>query len=861
VKKNMKLRLIIVLVIVLAVAGYAAYLCVHYFFYNEYRKYLPEYTFEEGNEFKELKDDSPNVEGMILAAENDYLKLYTNTTTTEIAIYDKRSGAITYSNPVNRSDDPIASGNNMVDLNSQFVLTYYDISMTEIKMYNYDYSVEKGQYEIERLKDGIRYTYLLGNMENPTGLIPLYITEERLQEKILSKLTDKEARSIRTSYVKSKDIDGFLELASGVKGSKVGLQKMNKLIEKAGYTQADYDEDAAAASGGEIPERTTFTIPLEYRLVEDRLEVTIPTSGIKETGSGRLSNISLLCYFGAGGSDEEGYIMVPNGSGSLINFNNGKKTERYNQYVYGMDETTQSFTKVEDTEKARLPVYGIKHADSAVFAEITSGEAMADIVANVSGNTNSYNNVYADFLIRGSEEVYMFGASGVSADLPTLEKDIYQMDLTVSFAFLNGEEADYSGMANYYRNQLIERGELTQKEEEEALPFYLDIVGGIQRQESFLGTPYTSVYAMTTFDEAGMIVDALSDKQIQNIRMNYLGWFNNGYYHDVASNIKVDRELGGKRDLKKLYSKMNDAGYRLYGDVAFQRVSYAAEGTFKYNYKMENAQYYAGYPIGLGMTNPVYLRQNGTGYMESMYNVLSPKFLVRYVDKFLGKIDKVALSGVSLRDMGDMLASDKKRSNIINRENTKYVVLGQLERLDQQIDNLMMNGGNSYSFKYAEDLINVPASHNPFYIVDEEIPFYQMVIHGSIDYTTGAINLSDSYDKQDILLRMLEFGTAPHFTLSYEESSDMKYTGMNYMYTTQYTTWLEDAAELYQSANKVLKHVVNSAITDHSILGNGVRKVTYDNGVTIYINYNGEDKDIEGVTIPSMGYVLEGVAE
>ena len=211
--------------------------------------------------------------------------------------------------------------------------------------------------------------------------------------------------------------------------------------------------------------------------------------------------------------------------------------------------------------------------------------------------------------------------------------------------------------------------------------------------------------------------------------------------------------------------------------------------------------------------------------------------------------------------MGDVLSSDKRRTNIINREESKQLVNSQLERLEGKIDYLMVNGGNAYSWAYTTDLINTPASHNPFYLVDEEIPFYQMVIHGSIDYTSGAINLSDSYHKQNIILRLIEFGEAPHFTLSYEESSDIKYSALNTMYSTQYKTWLADAVEIYQKTNEVLKHVVNSKILDSALIESGVRKIVYDNGVIIYINSNQNEVNTGSISIPAMSYVVEGVKE
>lgn len=858
-KKTKKIRLVAAIAIVLALIGYVTFICFHYFFYKGYEKYLTGYTFEPSAEFVAMNDNAPKVNGMVLAAENEFLKLYTNGKTTEIAVYDKRTDEITYSNPVDRADDPIASGRNMTALNSQFMLTYYDSSMTEVTMYNYDYSIAREQFKMEGIEDGIRYTYLLGNLDSPTGLVPPFITEVRLQEKIISQLSERDARIFKNSYMPSGTSDGVMELTAGVKASKVGLKKMNKMLEEIGYAQADFDEDAKLVAGGELPERTTFTIVVEYQLKDDKLVVKVPTEQMSSTGTGKIANISLLSFFGAGSINEDGYLLVPNGSGSLIYFNNGKKTERYNQYIYGMDPTLQSYTVVEDTENARIPIFGIKRENSAIFAEITNGDALANIIADVSGKTNSYNYVYPTFTLRGAEKISMFGAEGVSADLPTVEKDLYNLDITVEYAFLEKKDASYSGMANYYREELINRGVLTAKKAKKSIPFYLDIVGGIKREDSFLGVPYMAVYPMTTFEEAGRIADILKEEGITNLKMNYLGWFNGGYFHDPAKNIKIERKLGGKKNWIKLYEKLEANGSKLFGDVAIQKISYEAD---HYNYKLENAQYYSGLTVTFGGVNPVTMRQTGgMGYVETNYDVLSPKFIERYVSKFLVKMKRIDASGVSLRDMGDFLTADKRRTNVINRQEAKQIVVGQLERMDGAISELMLQGGNSYVWAYADDLINIPGSHNSYYIVDEEIPFYQMLINGYIDYASSAINLSDSYDKQEIILRMIEYGSSPHFTLSYNSSSEIKYSGMNSLYSTQYETWMADAVDIYDKTNEALHYVTGSTMVEHEMIEAGVKRITYNNGIIIYINQNKRDVNVNGIKIPAMRYVIEGVEE
>lgn len=260
------------------------------------------------------------------------------------------------------------------------------------------------------------------------------------------------------------------------------------------------------------------------------------------------------------------------------------------------------------------------------------------------------------------------------------------------------------------------------------------------------------------------------------------------------------------------------------------------------------------------------------GYKETLYNVISPKFLVRYVDKFADKIGKYDISGISLRDLGDLLTSDKKRTEIILREEAKEIVKGQFEKLENTGKQLMASGGNAYTWKYTDDLINIPVSGNRYLIVDEDVPFYQMLVHGYIDYAGQAINLDDSFDSVDSVLTMVEYGSAPHFTFTSKPSSEMKYTGLNSMYSTTYKnqadtagtetvfSWDELAKSVYAEVNGALKNVTDAEITKHELLSSGVVKVEYSNGVIIYVNKQAFAADADGTELAAKSFEVRGVA-
>lgn len=850
-KKRRKKRLIIIVVVALLVIISASALNIifRYFKYDEYKKYEVKSKTEKGERFVAVNEDKPDVEGMVLVSENDNLKLYTNLETTEIAVYNKNDGSITYSNPQDR-DTHTGTGINASNLSSTLAVTYYNKAGNVATINNYDMSIKNGQFETESIKDGIRYIYTLADEDSIASIVPYYISEDGLN-KVMEKSSDYDARTVKGKY---KLENGTYVLNDSAKKSKVGMEKFNKIFEKAGYTEEDYAKDM---EGHEEDESLSITIPLEYRLTDKGLEATVKAADIEEHGNVYISQIDVLQFFGAASNKAQGYILVPDGSGALINLNSGNQATAYNQAIYDIDPVAQNYVVIEETECARLPIFGIKADDNAIFARITAGDAIASVNADVAGKLNNYNYAYASFNVREKELLNMFGVQGSKSDIPVVEKSLYKIDLSVSYSFLTKDDASYSGMARTYRKQLIDEGILKETNQSESVPLYLDIIGGVEQKKHIMGIPYEGVCAMTTYDEASEIVDNLYDSDITNLRLNYQGWFNGGIYHDVADKIKLIGSVGSKSDLESLNKKLEDKGGKLFMDVAFQKVSHESK---RFTSVLEASKYYSGYVVELGATDPSTVRQtsNLEWYDEMIYYMISPKFLNRYVDKFASKITKYDVSGINLTDLGSVLTSDKKRSELINRQQAENIVIGQYEKLAETKKNLMETGGNEYSLKYVSDIIDAPTSYSAYYIIDEQVPFYEMVIHGSISYSGEAFNLMDDDLDDDFVLNCIEYGIAPRFTLSYKDPSKMKYTSSADKYSVLYTTWLDKAKEMYGNINEALKDVDGSAMINHEKLDNGLIKVDYENGKTIYINKTSQDITVDGNTVKAKNYLKTG---
>lgn len=858
-KSSRKIGLYILLMGILCVLVWLSYFYIRFYSYDGYKENLSSYVYSQGEDFVAIDEERPSLVGMELVAENENLKLYTDTDTAEVAVYDKRNQTTIYSNPINADEDPIANETNKKYLKSQFIINYFNKNRATGTYDSYSMAVEREQVKAEKIRDGIRYIYKVGDYTSKsTGFVPIFINKDKMEE-IQSKLSEEDAVSIGRYYMDSDNLTGMLELNGVAQKNRVTIERIEGFLQDAGFTEEEYFEQMGMA-GIEEEEKVSFTIPLEYRLEEDGLLVSIPTGEIKEYGGAKLYRIQLLRNMGSSGQDEEGYMVVPNGSGSIINFNNGKTNAAdYSQYIYNIDPIADSLTQTEFTEKARLPLFAICRKDSSLLVTIEDGASLSNVTAGVSGRYSTYNYAYPSFQLRGYDILSLFGNTGNEADLPIVIKDIYDLNLSVKYTMLTDEHLGYSGLANYYRQRLIDEGVLTLKKDNGDIPFYYDLVGGVKETAYFLGSQYLSVNPISTFEEAGEIFDDLLISGIENQVINYQGWFNGGYYHDVSDKVKVIKKLGGKSGLEDLKKKVEDNGGSFYVDSSFQKVSYISK---RYSQFQESSRYYgAGYYAYFANVNPATLSKvSSLGYPETGYYLISPKFLPRYVDGFIKGINEIDINGISLRDLGDVLHSDQKRSNVINREEALDVVEAQFEKFNDEGKKLLVSGANDYSFKYSTDIINVPMGDNKYFIVDESIPLYQMIIHGCIDYSSGLINFYDDMDRGDLTLKLIEYGASPHYIFTKESANEMKYTGLHKYYSSQYDIWKEEAVQIYLDVNAALSKVSAENMMEHKIIKDGLSKVTYSNGLIFYINYLAEDVEVDGVFIPAKGYKIKEVA-
>ncbi|GGG53461.1 DUF5696 domain-containing protein [Paenibacillus radicis (ex Gao et al. 2016)] len=796
-----------------------------------------------------VSSQTAELANMELAAQNEFLALYYNRETTEIAVKNKRDGSVWYSNPQDREQDDQASAFNKSMLSSQLLLSFSDSSGKPQQFNNFNQSVKYQQYDYEKLNDGIKITYTVGEKVRGVEQIPPLISEERFQTLILDKLQEKDQTELLKRFKHNADKKVYERRDAALNG--LALTKALKLLAEAGYDETEMNIDREAYADGQSASQAIFVLPVTYRLDGEQFVVQVSTENIESSGF-YLQQLSVLPYFGAAGIGQQGYMFVPDGSGALIRLNNGKlDASPYNEALYGIDSTRINQFKPLGGSATRLPVFGMKKDDAAFVAIIEDGDGIGRVEADVSGRTHSYNYVHSSYEINSFEPLTLSG-NWTSNTVPKFQVKSYQGDVTIRYGFLKGQEASYAGMATYYRNYLMDKYSLERLEQKEQTPFFVELIGGVPKKKFFLGVPYTSYQPLTTFSQAQEIMDELKGSGVDNIKLRYTGWFNGGVAHSMPSSVSVDKKLGGQKGFAKLLAYSESNGVELYPDASFMRVNQKSGG---FKPKKDASR------TIIGTIASIY-PYDRAGYYKDTYSndpafALSPSKLPGVVDKFTGKYNKLKASALSLRDLGSELNSDFNTKHVITREETKRTVQEQLASLKES-SKLMVSGGNAYSLPYVDSIVDAPLSDSGYNIADGGVPFYEMALHGLIDYAGSAINMSDDQTMRYHVLKSLETGSNLYFTWFYAKSSSVKETSFDYFYSAHYKDWISEATAAYNEVNTALQQARTQFIVGHEELEKGVYQTTYEDGTTVVVNYNDYAVKVKSEAVESMGYRIGG---
>ncbi len=796
------------------------------------------------------------ISGMELVTKTQEASLYLDKESALLCVVDNNTGKA-YETKIWNGD----SGNATIKANqkSDFIISYWkdDRTAGTTTQVNYTMALEAGQVEYESVENGVRITYDLKEDKLSMEIVPKYISEDRMVELVLSHLTAKERDWLNSYY---RLFNGrYTRTVDGTDALQTIIKEVQRLFYEVGeYTYEDLEADNAEWDYETDWNNLEIKVSIEYTLEGSDLLVRMPMDSLYVNSDDLIVNsITLVPYLMSATVDEKGYYIVPDGSGAVINFNNGLIfAADYSSRVYGHD-VLLDINEVPDAEYyAMMPVIGAVYDDYALLGIVENGVGMTEINARVSGKLDNYNTAFFRFYIQDMENVATTQTSNVMVNKFT--GDVFDEDIVIRFKMLtNPEDLNYSELAHTYQDYLVQKGVLSRKDSMDP-SLYLEILGSSLESKTFLGFPYSGTKSLTTFKEAASILENLSSLGVESAKVQLNGWLDGGERHEKLTSMKIESTQGSKADFNKLLQTASSLGYEVYPDVSLQEINpsfdFMQGGSARSYAKKYGSRY-------LDNDYATITEQLMTGIAERQQLrwspfLLSPSHLVSYTKQVIKGLDKMSVTGVTVNDLGKALVADYNEKAPVSRENASRIVGDALTQLAESVDVIVKNP-YQYAWKNVGNMSDLPVRSNEYTVFAYDIPFLQLVLDGCASYSTEPLNYRTQENDAVLLMRCIETRSNPKYYVMKSDMSALRYMlYANYLSIT-YDVWGERIGSMYQEYKAFADQVADSRIVSHETLSANLKKVEYDNGVTVYLNYSDSEATVDGHKLAAQSYLVE----
>ncbi len=586
------------------------------------------------------------------------------------------------------------------------------------------------------------------------------------------------------------------------------------------------------------------TIPVEYVLDGDQFKASILYDELVEGSDILIIYIKLLPGFGAAKMDDEGYIVVPDGSGAVINFNNGSGVSEYVGNVYGTELNPLTYIDKYRGERIHLPIFGIVNSDRALLGVITEGDDSAAICAySAAAKKYGYNAASAKAIYRANSPVSMFGTSWEGQNVSNWSKVAGTGKFTVSYFFLGAEKASYQGIASAYQEYLVAEGVLKKNQNKPSL--HLDVYHSIDKITAALGFKYNEQISLTTYDDVKKILEQLKSAGVNDVTAELIGWGNTGVTNDeLPSGVDHLSNVGGGKGFSGLKTYAAESGATLIANSDFvyaREISNSNSIRTHFNKVMYKYLY----------RNSVYTERRDTARRIATADRFQSSALA-----FLDSYASMELDAISMDTLGEYFYTNFTKKGLQNKQYLVGKVKETLAAYKEAGYKISIAGANAYTFAYVDIVTAAPIGSSCYEMFDYDIPLYQLVLHGYVTVTTES--LPQTIDEELTYLWAVSTGTEPMYNTIAQEASILQETTYDYLYSSTFNWWKDEAVEKYTEYSKLLNLIYDKKIVGYTEVLPNVVKTEYENGPTVFVNYTDTEVTVDGHKVPAKGYVWFG---
>lgn len=621
-------------------------------------------------------------------------------------------------------------------------------------------------------------------------------------------------------------------------GSLINFSEIAFTSEKAEATVSYKDSASGFVASVKFPNQG-ISFDVHVSIEGGNLNVNVPYETIKEEKvkkikkeyTYQLKAIKLFPYFGSENYRINGYSFIPDGSGALIRYDDVASSTGFIKKVYGADYGVQPQTStsshMKNNQTVTLPIYGVSHGynQAAFLCEITDGDGACELHSYPYNYNNiGVNTTFFKFVTR---ETFIVNLSS-STKLTLINDTPYPNDYSLRYTFLNGEEANYVGMANAYRDSLG----LTEKElVNEATPLHLTLLG-LDYKEGLFGKNFVT---MTTFENAqSMISEFKLNGGVDNFQVTYLGWNKGGYFNDGATNAKLASQLGSRNEYEELMDYINKYDYSI---------------DFTINPLISEVYGYGNETIKMINMNSFEKTLKSSLLQKQYYN--SPAALSERILDKSSRYEKLNINSFNIDNLNQSFSYRYKKDQIFRQEMIE-ILQDQLDLLNEY--KISTSTPNGYIYRYLSNYYDTPYESSKYLYETDSIPFIQIVLSGYVDMFGPDLNYISDVELMN--LRMIEYNIYPSVLLTNKEAYELRFTNFEYLNSTQFDLWKSLVVGSYDAVSNALNYVRGAQIINHQYIANGVCEVTYNNGITIYINYNNYDYSDGQLSIEPYQYMV-----
>ena len=687
-----------------------------------------------------------------------------------------------------------------------------NILVTVAQNDNFSLSVnpENGQFEVLNLKDGYIYSSCPAGIDEDT----LTIDPVKNQAKSVMKIT-------------------YGDTINRITGEAVSYTDS---VLSGGHSCFKFENGFLSLYNFQA---ASITVPMLVTLNEDGVDIQILTADVEEKGNYILTDVSLATHFGAGNLNETGYIVVPDGSGAVIEFNNGK--HEYPSLMlpmYGTDVSVADFG-IENT-RAYLPIFGVKRENHGYLAIINKGDAHSTVNATVAGGTNSYNNAYASFAVRDRAVVGISATSAGYANKSSILFDERTQSLNsvgVKYILLGENESNYSSMAKKYGEYLAKTYGMD-KSTYKFTETYFNAYCSAKVDKSVFGIKTTDEITLFDFESINNAITDLYENGKESISVFLNGRNKSELEGDFKKSFSPLKNLGKTEEFKALLENAAKKGISVYGmsDI------FEVKPSNSFSARKINRKKLELYPISLNTLKP--------DELKNPFSFISPSKLFDFCEDVVdGAVEHNMGFGVSLSKT--VLYSDFGDDYSKRQQTAKYIS-EFFERSAEKGISLSAEQPTAYVVPYLDRVLYPGGNFAHYDIEDYQIPFYQLAISEYIAYSGEAVNLS--LDSENAVMRTMEYGGGLLYSLIDKNGDIVFKSDRSELYNCEYNS-LKDNIENNSKIINEFYAKTGSVLMAHTRLKKDIYISEYTDANAVF-NYSNEDFVFGDVTVKANSFEI-----